>query len=141
MILRANPSAEARTCAVKSLWRQVRRREREGATGGDVLFANPRIRKPYSRNVFTTRLKQRIDAVASSQIGDVKLRHRPSTYIAGISFRKAVLQKLKDANMKPTRIATYASHKSIQAQMAYVAETFEVKGSGDMAKALYKGLR
>ena len=40
MIIRKNPNENADACAVKSLWRQVRRREREGATGRDVLFFN-----------------------------------------------------------------------------------------------------
>ena len=138
MVLRANQSPTAATCAVKSLWRQVKRREREGATRDDVLFWNPRIRKPYSRNVFTTRLKQRVNMVASTTIGGRQLPGQPSDYIAGISFRKAVLQKLKDAGMQPTRIATYASHASIRSQMSYVAETFEA--AGDIAGALYDGL-
>ena len=91
-----------------------------------------------SRNVFTSRLKQRIDMVCSRWIGNTRLKRPPSSYMAGISFRKAVLQKLKDAGLQPTQIATYASHKSINAQMSYVAETYQA--SGNIAKALYNGL-
>ena len=60
------------------------------------------------------------------------------SFLAGISFRKAVLQKLKDAGLQPTQIATYASHKSINSQMSYVAETYQA--NGDIAAALYDGL-
>ena len=139
MILRRNPNVNAVTCAVKSLWRQVRRRERQGAHGNGVLFWNPHNKRPYSRNVFTSRLKSRIDRVAKPTLGGRRLKEKPSAHISGVSFRKAVIQKLKDMGMQPTQIATYASHRNIQAQMSYVAETYEA--SGDIAGALYKGLQ
>jgi hypothetical protein len=138
MILKKNPDEQASTCAVDSLWRQVCRRREQGASKNEVLFVNLNNNKPMSRNVFTTRLKKRVDMVCSRRIGNTRLKRPPSSYIAGISFRKAVLQKLKDAGLQPTQIATYASHKSINAQMSYVAETYQA--SGDIARALYNGL-
>ena len=77
--------------------------------------------------------------MATVSVGISKKKLKPSTFISGVSFRKAVLQKLKDGGLQPTQIATYATHSSIQAQMSYVAESFEA--SGDIAGALYKGLR
>jgi len=139
MSLVRNTDPLSKTCAVKSLWSQVRRRERQGATGRDVLFFNVRNKRPYSRNVFTTRLKSRVDAVAAKSIGKHNRQIKPSSYISGVSFRKAVMQKLKDGGHQPTQIATYATHKSSRSQMSYVTETKET--SSAVAGTLYKGLR
>jgi len=138
MILRRNRNRSAKICAVQAMQRQMAIRKAEGASKEDVLFANPRTGKPYSRNVFTTRLKSLVDKSAAWTVGDTYIG-RPSKYFSGISFRKAVLQRLKDAGLAPTQIASYASHKSIQAQMNYVCETYEAKGN--IAKALYTHLR
>jgi hypothetical protein len=138
MMLERNHNPKSKVCAVESLYRQVRRRKRAGAKGNDVLFWNARSNRPYSRNVFTTRFKGRIDKVASRRIGNTKLKGKPSAYISGISFRKAVLQKLKDMGMSPSQVATYATHKTLAAQMNYVAAT--VESCAEVAAALYTGL-
>ena len=74
----------------------------------------------------------------SAQFGSAVRRSYPSAYISGISFRKAVLQKLKDMGMSPSQVATYATHKTLAAQMNYVAAT--VESCAEVAAALYTGL-
>jgi hypothetical protein len=56
----------------------------DGASRNDVMFANPRTRKRYSRNVFTTRVKWLIGKVASRRVGGRLMppTHRPCTSLA-----------------------------------------------------------
>ena len=76
--------------------KQVELRERDGASRDDVLFSNPRTGKPYSKNVLNSRLKSLIDRVASRWIGDTRLPGKPSDFFSAVSFRKAVLTRLKE---------------------------------------------
>lgn len=137
-VISRNPDPESERCAVKRLLKQVELRERDGASRDDVLFSNPRTGKPYSKNVLNSRLKSLIDRVASRWIGDTRLPGKPSDFFSAVSFRKAVLTRLKEGGLSPTQIATYADHKSIQSQMAYVCETFQA--AGDTAAVLYERL-
>jgi hypothetical protein len=137
-VLAANPDCDSEKCAVKCLKDQVLMRRSQGAGDDDVLFANPRTGRPYSRNVFTTRLKRLIDRVASRRVGGRRLPNPPSTYFSGVSFRKSVLTRLMEQGVSATRISAYAHHKSVHSQMNYVCENFET--TERTAAVLYVGL-
>jgi hypothetical protein len=110
----------------------------QGANAEDPVFINPRSSKAYSRNVMTARLKALINRLASRSVGGRRIAGEPADYFSGVSFRKSVLQRLKDQNVSATRIASYAHHRSLSSQMSYVAENFE--SAQNLQPALYHGL-
>ena len=86
----------------------------------------------------TAKLKALINRLASRSVGGRRIAGEPADYFSGVSFRKSVLQRLKDQNVSATRIASYAHHRSLSSQMSYVAENFE--WAQNLQPALYHGL-
>ena len=123
-VVRPRPDGDLSRCAVARLHGYISQRRAAGAKPGDVVFTNPRNRRPYSRNVLSDHLKVYVDAVASRIVLGRRLPRLPSTYISGISFRRGALTRLANAGVQPTLIARFAHHQSIEAQLAYVCEVF-----------------
>ena len=134
-VVRPRPDGDASRCAVSRLYDYIQHRRKHHATPSDPVFVNPRNRRAYSRNVLAAHLKTYVDCVASRVVLGHRLPKLPSAYISGISFRRGTLTRLANAGVHPTLIARYAHHKSIDAQMAYVCETYEAPGVS--ASAVY----
>ena len=103
LILRRNRNRSAKICAVQAMQRQMAIRKADGASKEDVLFANPRTGKPYSRNVFTTRLKSLVDKSAAWTVGDTYIG-RPSKII----LQRHLLPKSSAATAQRRGIGTDA---------------------------------
>ena len=127
-VVRPRPDGDQSRCAVARLAAYIKLRRACHARPGDPVFVNPRNNKPYSRNVLADHLKTYVDCVASRLVLGHRLTRLPSYYVSGISFRRGTLTRLASAGVHPTLIARYAHHRSVDAQIAYVCETYEAPG-------------
>lgn len=128
--IRPRPDGDATRCAVARLYAHYQLRRHQGAGPGDPIFLNPRNGRAYSRNVFNAHLKTYVNLVASRYVLGRRLPLLPAAYISGISFRRGLLTRLASQGVNPTLIARFAHHRSINAQLAYVCETYEAPGVG-----------